>query len=35
MNKDFIMWFLFGDTKRSLMLLSAVVCDYLMFNLML
>lgn len=33
MNKDFIMWFIFGDTKRSLMLLSAVVCVYLMFNL--
>ena len=34
MNKDFIMWFIFGDTKRSLMLLSAVVCDNLMFSLM-
>lgn len=35
MNKDFWLNFLFGDRKRSLLILSAVVCDYLMFNLML
>lgn len=32
--KDFIMYFLFGDKKRSMLLLSAIVCDYIMFNLM-
>ena len=32
--KEFIMNLLFGDTKRSLLILSAVVCDYLMFNAM-
>lgn len=31
--KDFMMYFLFGDRKRSLLILSAIVCDYLMFNL--
>ena len=31
--KEFMTYLLFGDTKRSLMLLSAVVCDLLMFNL--
>lgn len=32
--KEFMTYFLFGDTKRSLMLLSAIVCDCLMFNVM-
>lgn len=32
--KDFMMYFLFGDRKRSMLILSAIVSDYLMFNLM-
>lgn len=32
--KDFWINLLFGDKKRSLIILSAIVCDYLMFNLM-
>lgn len=32
--KEDLMYFLFGDRKRSMLILSAVVSDYLMFNLM-
>lgn len=28
-----LIYLLFGDTKRSLMLLSGVVCEIMMFNL--
>ena len=31
--KDFIMYFLFGDKKRSMLFICAIVCDYIMFNL--
>lgn len=32
--KEYLMYFLFGDRKRSMLILSAIVSDYLMFNLM-
>lgn len=32
--KEYLMYFLFGDYKRSMLILSAIVSDYLMFNLM-
>lgn len=32
--KEFMLWLLFGDRKRSMLILSAIVSDYLMFNLM-
>lgn len=34
MNKDFFMYLLFGDYKRSMLILSAIMSDYLMYNLM-
>lgn len=32
--KEFMLCFLFGDRKRSMLILSAIVSDYLIFNLM-
>lgn len=32
--KEDLMYSLFGDYKRSMLILSAIVSDYLMFNLM-
>lgn len=32
--KEFMLWLLFGDRKRTMLIALAVVCDYLMFNLM-
>lgn len=31
--KDYILWLLFGDKRRSLLFLTAILTDYLMFNL--
>lgn len=32
--QEFLKFVLFGDKKRSMLILSALLCDYLMFNLM-
>ena len=31
--KEFMLWLLFSDRKRTMLIALAVVCDYLMFNL--
>ena len=32
--REFLMYFLFGDRKRSILMLCAILFDYFMFNLL-
>lgn len=31
--KEYILWLLFGDKRRSLLFLNAILADYFIFNL--